>query len=120
MIKKAYQQETECEEGGVSPREVGHNIYILALQVDQCIIMPHFVYITKTLKSNCEIKLFIYELFNITLAGSCKDHKVSMLLFLQLARHNKSLLTLLKPQKKTKEEEEESISSMVTYELYFL
>lgn len=108
MIKKAYQQETECEEGGVSPREVGHNIYILALQVDHCIIMPHFA------------TRFIYELFNITLAGSCKDHKVSMLLFLQLARHNKSLLTLLKPQKKTKEEEEESISSMVTYELYFL
>ncbi|XP_016118873.1 inositol 1,4,5-trisphosphate receptor type 3-like [Sinocyclocheilus grahami] len=34
VIKKAYQQETENEEGEVSPREVGHNIYILALQVD--------------------------------------------------------------------------------------
>uniref|UniRef100_A0A673HFC1 Inositol 1,4,5-trisphosphate receptor n=1 Tax=Sinocyclocheilus rhinocerous TaxID=307959 RepID=A0A673HFC1_9TELE len=63
VIKKAYQQETENEEGEVSPREVGHNIYILALQ---------------------------------------------------LARHNKMLLTLLKPQKKTIEEGEESISSMVT------
>uniref|UniRef100_A0A8C2JSG9 Inositol 1,4,5-trisphosphate receptor n=1 Tax=Cyprinus carpio TaxID=7962 RepID=A0A8C2JSG9_CYPCA len=52
VIKKAYQQEAE-EEGEVSPLEVGHNIYILALQ---------------------------------------------------LARHNKMLLTLLKPQKKTKEE----------------
>ncbi|KAI7798187.1 putative inositol 1, partial [Triplophysa rosa] len=61
VIKKAYWQETECEEGEVSPREVGHNIYILALQ---------------------------------------------------LARHNKMLLTLLKPQKKTKEEEE-GISSML-------
>uniref|UniRef100_A0A8C2JX19 Inositol 1,4,5-trisphosphate receptor n=1 Tax=Cyprinus carpio TaxID=7962 RepID=A0A8C2JX19_CYPCA len=61
VIKKAYQQEAE-EEGEVSPLEVGHNIYILALQ---------------------------------------------------LARHNKMLLTLLKPQKKTKEEVEESISSML-------
>ncbi|XP_048064932.1 inositol 1,4,5-trisphosphate receptor type 3 isoform X3 [Megalobrama amblycephala] len=33
VIKKAYQQETECEDGEVSPREVGHNIYILALQL---------------------------------------------------------------------------------------
>ncbi|XP_073724012.1 inositol 1,4,5-trisphosphate-gated calcium channel ITPR3 isoform X3 [Misgurnus anguillicaudatus] len=63
VIKKAYWQETECEEGEVSPREVGHNIYILALQ---------------------------------------------------LARHNKTLLTLLKPQKKMNGEGEESISSMLT------
>lgn len=37
VIKKAYQQESECEEEQVevevSPREVGHNIYILAQQV---------------------------------------------------------------------------------------
>lgn len=33
VIKKAYHQETECESGEVSPREVGHNIYILAQQV---------------------------------------------------------------------------------------
>ncbi|XP_041860303.1 inositol 1,4,5-trisphosphate receptor type 3 isoform X1 [Melanotaenia boesemani] len=33
VIKKAYQQETECEEMEVSPREVGHNIYILAQQL---------------------------------------------------------------------------------------
>ncbi|TRY82341.1 hypothetical protein DNTS_000065, partial [Danionella cerebrum] len=33
LIKKAHQQEVECEEGEVSPREVGHNIYILALQL---------------------------------------------------------------------------------------
>lgn len=33
MIKKAYLQEEERENSEVSPREVGHNIYILALQV---------------------------------------------------------------------------------------
>ncbi|KAI1893130.1 hypothetical protein AGOR_G00140740 [Albula goreensis] len=33
VIKKAYLQEVECEGGEVSPREVGHNIYILALQL---------------------------------------------------------------------------------------
>uniref|UniRef100_A0A4W4FNN7 Inositol 1,4,5-trisphosphate receptor n=1 Tax=Electrophorus electricus TaxID=8005 RepID=A0A4W4FNN7_ELEEL len=62
VIKKAYLQENECEEAEVSPREVGHNIYILALQ---------------------------------------------------LARHNKILLNLLKPPKRTKEEVDEGISSML-------
>ncbi|XP_051964558.1 inositol 1,4,5-trisphosphate receptor type 3-like isoform X4 [Xyrauchen texanus] len=62
VIKKAYLQETECVEGEVSPREVGHNIYILALQ---------------------------------------------------LARHNKTLHSLLKPPKKTTEEGVEGISSML-------
>lgn len=35
VIKKAYLQETDgdCEDAEVSPMEVGHNIYILALQV---------------------------------------------------------------------------------------
>ncbi|XP_061908632.1 inositol 1,4,5-trisphosphate receptor type 3 [Entelurus aequoreus] len=33
VIKKAYHQESECEGGEVSPREVGHNIYILAQQL---------------------------------------------------------------------------------------
>ncbi|XP_055788466.1 inositol 1,4,5-trisphosphate receptor type 3-like isoform X3 [Salvelinus fontinalis] len=61
VIKKAYQQESECEVGEVSPQEVGHNIYILALQ---------------------------------------------------LARHNKILLNLLKPAKRT-EAGEEGISSML-------
>ncbi|CAB1335972.1 unnamed protein product [Coregonus sp. 'balchen'] len=65
VIKKAYQQESECEGGEVSPQEVGHNIYILALQ---------------------------------------------------LARHNKILLNLLKPAKRTKEEGEEGISSMIVRE----
>uniref|UniRef100_UPI003AAF5821 inositol 1,4,5-trisphosphate-gated calcium channel ITPR3-like n=1 Tax=Centroberyx gerrardi TaxID=166262 RepID=UPI003AAF5821 len=62
VIKKAYHQESEFEGGEVSPREVGHNIYILAQQ---------------------------------------------------LARHNKILLHLLKPPKKSKEEGEEGISSML-------
>lgn len=35
VIKKAYQQEDECEGLEVSPREVGHNIYILAQQVTE-------------------------------------------------------------------------------------
>ncbi|TNN35213.1 Inositol 1,4,5-trisphosphate receptor type 3 [Liparis tanakae] len=62
VIKKAYQQDTEFEGGEVSPREVGHNIYILAQQ---------------------------------------------------LARHNKVLQNLLKPQKNSKEGDE-GISSMVS------
>lgn len=33
VIKKAYLQEDERDNSEVSPREVGHNIYILALQV---------------------------------------------------------------------------------------
>ncbi|NXB20286.1 ITPR3 protein, partial [Rhagologus leucostigma] len=35
VIKKAYLQEEECENAEVSPREVGHNIYILALQLSR-------------------------------------------------------------------------------------
>lgn len=35
VIKKAYHQESECEDVEVSPREVGHNIYILAQQVTE-------------------------------------------------------------------------------------
>ncbi|XP_056279702.1 inositol 1,4,5-trisphosphate receptor type 3 isoform X2 [Pseudoliparis swirei] len=61
VIKKAYQQDSEFEGGEVSPREVGHNIYILAQQ---------------------------------------------------LARHNKVLQNLLKPQKNSKEGDE-GISSML-------
>uniref|UniRef100_A0A8B9L874 Inositol 1,4,5-trisphosphate receptor n=1 Tax=Astyanax mexicanus TaxID=7994 RepID=A0A8B9L874_ASTMX len=34
VIKKAYLQECEYDEAEVSPREVGHNIYILALQLN--------------------------------------------------------------------------------------
>uniref|UniRef100_A0A8D3BPC5 Inositol 1,4,5-trisphosphate receptor n=1 Tax=Scophthalmus maximus TaxID=52904 RepID=A0A8D3BPC5_SCOMX len=33
VIKKAYNQDSECEGVEVSPREVGHNIYILAQQL---------------------------------------------------------------------------------------
>uniref|UniRef100_A0A4W3GWE7 Inositol 1,4,5-trisphosphate receptor n=1 Tax=Callorhinchus milii TaxID=7868 RepID=A0A4W3GWE7_CALMI len=35
VIKKAYYQEEECENLEVSPRDVGHNIYILALQLSR-------------------------------------------------------------------------------------
>ncbi|KAF0036059.1 hypothetical protein F2P81_011371 [Scophthalmus maximus] len=34
VIKKAYNQDSECEGVEVSPREVGHNIYILAQQLN--------------------------------------------------------------------------------------
>ncbi|XP_026223941.1 inositol 1,4,5-trisphosphate receptor type 3 isoform X2 [Anabas testudineus] len=61
VIKRAYQQDSECEGAEVSPQEVGHNIYILAQQ---------------------------------------------------LARHNKVLQNLLKPQKNSKEGED-GISSML-------
>jgi len=40
VIKKAYQQDSEFEGGEVSPREVGHNIYILAQQVTPA---PHWL-----------------------------------------------------------------------------
>ncbi|XP_029361640.1 inositol 1,4,5-trisphosphate-gated calcium channel ITPR3 [Echeneis naucrates] len=33
VIKKAYHQESECTDSEVSPREVGHNIYILGQQL---------------------------------------------------------------------------------------
>ncbi|XP_058499615.1 inositol 1,4,5-trisphosphate receptor type 3 isoform X2 [Solea solea] len=33
VIKKAYHQDSECEGSEVSPRDVGHNIYILAQQL---------------------------------------------------------------------------------------
>ncbi|XP_074833871.1 inositol 1,4,5-trisphosphate-gated calcium channel ITPR3 isoform X2 [Carettochelys insculpta] len=35
VIKRAYHQEEECENSEVSPQEVGHNIYILALQLSR-------------------------------------------------------------------------------------
>ncbi|XP_038676821.1 inositol 1,4,5-trisphosphate receptor type 3 isoform X2 [Scyliorhinus canicula] len=35
VIIKAYHQEEECENSEVSPRDVGHNIYILALQLSR-------------------------------------------------------------------------------------
>lgn len=42
VIKKAYNQEVECEGVEVSPQEVGHNIYILAQQVTkyELLIVP--------------------------------------------------------------------------------
>lgn len=44
VIKKAYQQESECEGGEVSPQEVGHNIYILALQVTLPFRLMEWIY----------------------------------------------------------------------------
>ncbi|XP_078276818.1 inositol 1,4,5-trisphosphate-gated calcium channel ITPR3 [Rhinoraja longicauda] len=35
VIERAYNQEKECENSEVSPRNVGHNIYILALQLSR-------------------------------------------------------------------------------------
>uniref|UniRef100_A0A8D0EE92 Inositol 1,4,5-trisphosphate receptor n=1 Tax=Salvator merianae TaxID=96440 RepID=A0A8D0EE92_SALMN len=49
VIKKAYLQEEECENSEVSPREVGHNIYILALQVPFVWIFCHSVKIPLSL-----------------------------------------------------------------------
>ncbi|XP_072569106.1 inositol 1,4,5-trisphosphate-gated calcium channel ITPR3 [Paramormyrops kingsleyae] len=33
VIRKAYSDESDCDDDDVSPREVGHNVYILALQL---------------------------------------------------------------------------------------
>ena len=88
VIKKAYLQEEERENSDVSPREVGHNIYILALQVPAP--PPR------------------------ALAGGHAPQPLPMtLLPSQLSRHNKQLQHLLKPVKRIQEEEAEGISSMV-------
>lgn len=43
IIKKAYNQESEeSEEDEVSPREVGHNIYILAQQVSEKLCITYW------------------------------------------------------------------------------
>lgn len=97
VIKKAYQQESECEqvEVEVSPREVGHNIYILAQQVTKY----------KPLIGCWDPSVLCYWL-------TLSENDVCLFVCLQLARHNKVLQNLLKPQKKSKEGEE-GISSMV-------
>lgn len=92
VIKKAYLQEEERENSEVSPREVGHNIYILALQVPR---LPEA----------------------LPLGGRPHPHprqcpQLSRPVR-QLSRHNKQLQHLLKPVKRIQEEEAEGISSMV-------
>lgn len=96
VIKKAYNQESEEGEGEVSPREVGHNIYILAQQVTST-QAPHWLTGGLTLSSENE-----FQKYKPTVLFVCS----------QLARHNKILQNLLKPPKKSKEGDE-GISSMV-------
>lgn len=100
VIKKAYNQESECEgvEVEASPREVGHNIYILAQQVT---------------KLNFLLAIGKSSWYFVVGLGQNKVLDV----FLQLARHNKVLHNLLKPQKNNKEGEE-GISSMVNIHPY--
>lgn len=134
VIKKAYLQEEECENAEVSPREVGHNIYILALQV-----RSGDSGVPATLGSPCRAGLPAW--LGNGLFGPCEKPpprlavllpwaphvplpcapvaarqpgltRPSLSLF-QLSRHNKSLQQLLKPVKRIQEEEEEGISSMV-------
>lgn len=91
VIKKAYLQEEERENSEVSPREVGHNIYILALQVPAPPHGPapgdHVPQLSRCGDCHCPLA--------------------------QLSRHNKQLQHLLKPVKRIQEEEAEGISSMV-------
>ncbi|ELK16622.1 Inositol 1,4,5-trisphosphate receptor type 3 [Pteropus alecto] len=92
VIKKAYLQEEERENSEVSPREVGHNIYILALQVAALPIGP--------VPSN-RVPQQLRSVTEHCLLG-------------QLSRHNKQLQHLLKPVKRIQEEEAEGISSMLS------
>uniref|UniRef100_A0A7N9AN42 Inositol 1,4,5-trisphosphate receptor n=1 Tax=Mastacembelus armatus TaxID=205130 RepID=A0A7N9AN42_9TELE len=73
VIKKAYLQGEE-EHDAASPRNVGHNIYILAHQVC-CSSLQHIIHVL-----SCVTR---------SLGGSVS--------FLQLARHNKELSMMLKP-----------------------
>lgn len=91
VIKKAYLQEEERENSEVSPREVGHNIYILALQVPAPPRGPA-------------------PGDHVPQQSRCSDWHC---LLGQLSRHNKQLQHLLKPVKRIQEEEAEGISSMV-------
>lgn len=165
VIKKAYLQECEYDQEEVSPREVGHNIYILALQVHRPIRNPegldwqedtltpvshlhlHHIYICITFappshlhlnhirtsirfnpvsQSKCHyaIGAFLIEgilgALCVILRGAASEMESELQVkphcsSVQLARHNKILLHLLKPPKRTKEEEE-GISSMVSFQ----
>lgn len=119
MIKRAYHQDSEYEGVEVSPREVGHNIYILAQQVSK-----HRLLIGRLdwMKRPCSGGFSQSGVALCTLAqvletfSTDAEHVLNFLVScvcLQLARHNKVLQNLLKPPKKSKEGEE-GISCMVS------
>ncbi|KAH0618796.1 hypothetical protein JD844_018273 [Phrynosoma platyrhinos] len=88
VIKKAYLQEEECENSEVSPREVGHNIYILALQLSR-----HNKQLQHLLKP---VKRIQEE----------DEEGISSMLIL----HNKQLTQMLKSSTPVQEEEEDPLA----------
>ncbi|XP_062997360.1 inositol 1,4,5-trisphosphate receptor type 3 isoform X1 [Elgaria multicarinata webbii] len=88
VIKKAYLQEEECENSEVSPREVGHNIYILALQLSR-----HNRQLQHLLKP---VKRIQEE----------EEEGISSMLIL----HNKQLTQMLKSTTPVQEEEEDPLA----------
>ncbi|XP_020651503.3 inositol 1,4,5-trisphosphate-gated calcium channel ITPR3 [Pogona vitticeps] len=88
VIKKAYLQEEECENSEVSPREVGHNIYILALQLSR-----HNKQLQHLLKP---VKRIQEE----------EEEGISSMLIL----HNKQLTQMLKSTTPVQEEEEDPLA----------
>nr|XP_014427115.1 inositol 1,4,5-trisphosphate receptor type 3 [Pelodiscus sinensis] len=88
VIKKAYLEEEECENSEVSPREVGHNIYILALQLSR-----HNKQLQHLLKP---VKRIQEE----------EEEGISSMLSL----HNKQLTQMLKSTAPVQEEEEDPLA----------
>ncbi|XP_063153704.1 inositol 1,4,5-trisphosphate receptor type 3 [Candoia aspera] len=88
VIKKAYLEEEECENSEVSPREVGHNIYILALQLSR-----HNKQLQHLLKP---VKRIQEE----------EEEGISSMLIL----HNKQLTQMLKSTTPVQEEEEDPLA----------
>lgn len=88
VIKKAYLQEEERENSEVSPREVGHNIYILALQLSR-----HNKQLQHLLKP---VKRIQEE----------EAESISSMLSL----NNKQLTQMLKSSKPAQEEEEDPLA----------
>uniref|UniRef100_A0A8D2JCB7 Inositol 1,4,5-trisphosphate receptor n=1 Tax=Varanus komodoensis TaxID=61221 RepID=A0A8D2JCB7_VARKO len=88
VIKKAYLEEEECENSEVSPREVGHNIYILALQLSRH--NKHLQHLLKPVKR-------IQEEEEVGLSS-------------MLSRHNKQLTQILKSTTPVQEEEEDPLA----------
>ncbi|KAK9404446.1 inositol -C4-5-trisphosphate receptor type 3 [Crotalus adamanteus] len=88
VIKKAYLEEEECENSEVSPREVGHNIYILALQLSRH--NKHLQHLLKPVKRIQEEE----------------EEGISSMLIL----HNKQLTQMLKSTTPVQEEEEDPLA----------